>query len=105
MSIWQHCLRRVAMRTLEFIVLQFLVVVILPDNAVGTPELPAVGAKKVACSADSCSVAPSPGEPATALNLFGFDLAICVSEHSLVESRSAAHSGTDALHLSRRLRI
>jgi hypothetical protein len=93
------------MRTLEFIVLQFLVVVILPDNAVGTPDLPAVGAKKVACSADSCSVAHSRGEPAAALGLFGPDLAICIGEHSLVESRPPASSAAGVLPLWRRLRI
>jgi hypothetical protein len=105
MPVWQHCLRRAAKRTLELIVLQFLVVVILPDNAVGTPDLPAVGAKKVACSADSSSVAPSHGEPAAPLDLFVFDLATCVGDLSLVESRPAASCAASVLQLSRRLRI
>lgn len=105
MSVWQLCPRKVAKRTLAFIALQFLVVVILPDNAVGTPDLPAVGAKKVACSADSCSVAPSHGEPAAPLDLFAFDLATRVGDHSLIVSRHAASCAADVLQLSRRLRI
>ena len=105
MPVWQLCLRRLAKRTLELIVLQFLVVVILPDNAVGTPELPAVGAKKVACSADSYSVASSHGEPAAPLDLFVFDLTTCIGDHPLVASRHAANYAARVLQLSRRLRI
>jgi hypothetical protein len=93
------------MGTLELIALQFLVVVILPNNDVGTPELPAVGAKKVASSVDSCSVAPSTGEPAASLVLFGFDGAECVGEYTLVLSQQAAIPVADVLQFSRRLQI
>jgi hypothetical protein len=93
------------MRTLELVVLQFLVVVILPDNAVGTPELPAVGARKVLCSANSYSIAPSHGEPPAVLDLFVLDVATCVGDYSLVVSRQAASSAADVLQFSRRLRI
>lgn len=46
------------MRSLELIILQFFVVVIMPNNAVGTPDLPAVGAKKVAAATGSRPVVP-----------------------------------------------
>ncbi len=105
MSVWQTCLRRVALRMLELILLQFLVVVILPDNAVGTQDLPAVRAKKVLCSAANCSVAPSSGESPAVLDLFALQLATCAGDYSLPMSRNAAGSAADVLQLSRRLRI
>jgi hypothetical protein len=105
MSVWQKCLRRTATRTLELIVLQFLVMVILPNNEVGTPELPAVGAKQVVCSADSCSVAPSTGELAAFVVQCGLDRTEYVGDCSLMASRNAAISAADVLQLSRRLRI
>jgi hypothetical protein len=105
MSVWQHCLRRAAKRTLELIVLQFLVVVILPDNAVGTQDLPAVGAKKVACRAASCSVAPSGGEPAALLDPIALDRTMCIGDHSLALSQHPANYAAEALQFSRRLRI
>jgi hypothetical protein len=93
------------MRTLGLIVLQFLVIVILPNNGVGTHELPAVGATSVRCSADGCSVAPSKGEPAAFVFLFGLESTEYVGEDVLVLSRRAAISAVDILQLSRRLRI
>jgi hypothetical protein len=92
-------------RTLELVVLQFLVIVILPNNGVGTPELPAVGAASVRCSADGCSVAPSKGEPAAFIVLFGLESTEYVGEDSLVLSRHAANAPAHVLQLSRRLRI
>ena len=105
MSVWQHCLRSIAMRTLEIIVLQFFVVVILPNNEVGTQELPAVGARKVSCSAGNSSVAPDKDKPAASVVLFVHDCTTYVGDHSLVVSRLAAISAGDVLQLSRRLRI
>lgn len=103
-SVWQHCLRRVAMRTLELIVLQFLVIVILPNNAVGTAELPSVVAKRVQCSAGGCSVTTSKAKPAAFVFLFGHERTRYVGAHSLA-LRHAAISTADVLQLSRRLRI
>ena len=105
MSVRQYCLRRSAMRTLELVVLQFLVIVVLPNNGVGTPELPAVGAASVLCGAGSCSVAPSKGEPPAFAVLFGLESTQNVSEYVLVLSRHAAIAAADVLQLSRRLRI
>jgi hypothetical protein len=93
------------MRALEMVVLQFLVIVVLPNNGVGTPELPAVGATSVRCSADGCSTAPSKGEPATFVLLFRLESTEYVGEDFLVFSRHAAISAADVLQLSRRLRI
>ena len=104
MSVWQQCLRKVAMRTLEFIVLQFLVVVILPNNQVGTPELPTVVAQRLLCSARSCSDAPTKGKPAAFAIRLGHERTMYVGGHSLA-SRRAAISAADVLQLSRRLRI
>jgi hypothetical protein len=105
MSVWQQCLRRVAMRTLELIVLQFLVVVIVPNNQVGTPELPTVVAQRLHSSAASCSVAPSKGQPAAFAMLFGLESTEYVGQEFLALSRRAAISAADVLQLSRRLRI
>jgi hypothetical protein len=105
MSVRQYCLRRVAIRTLGLIVLQFFVIVILPNNEVGTPELPAVGAASVLCSAGSCSVAPCKGESAAFAMLFGLEGTEYVGQDSLVLSRHGAISAADVLQLSRRLRI
>jgi hypothetical protein len=105
MPVWQLRLARVAKQTLALMALQFLVVVILPDNAVGTSELPAVGVRKVVCSTDSGSVAPSGGQPAAVSNLLVHDLAICVGDHFLVESRRAQTRAADSLQLSKRLVI
>ena len=52
-------LRRTTLRSLELIVLQFLVIVILPNNEVGTAELPAIIAKKIATATGSRAVLPS----------------------------------------------
>ena len=93
------------MRTLELVVLQFLVIVVLPNNGVGTPELPAVGAATVLCSAGSYSVSPSKGEPAAFLVLFGLESTEYVGKDSLELSWHAAISAADVLQLSRRLRI
>jgi hypothetical protein len=92
------------MRTLELIVLQFLVIVILPNNEVGTQELPAVGANKVLCSAGNYSVAPSKGKPAAVAVLLGHEPTTYVVGHSLV-LRHAAIRAADVLQLVPRLRI
>jgi hypothetical protein len=106
MSAWQHCLRKTAIRALELIILQFLVVVILPNNEVGTPELPAVGAAKVSCSAGNCSIAPAKDKLSASVVLFVHDCTTFVGDHSLVASRHAAITAADdILQLSRRLRI
>jgi hypothetical protein len=105
MSDWQGCLRSAAMRSLELILLQFLVIVILPNNEVGTPELPAVGAKSVLCSEDGCSAAPAKDMPAACNLLFVHDCTTCVDDHCLLVSRQAAIPAADVLQLSQRLRI
>ncbi len=92
------------MRTLELIVLQFLVIVILPNNGIGTSELPAVGAKRVLCRAGNCSVASTTGTPGAVAVLFERDRTTHVGSRSLV-SRQAAIPAADILQLSRRLRI
>ncbi|MBI3861003.1 MAG: hypothetical protein HY290_03825 [Planctomycetia bacterium] len=58
-----HLLDRARHRSLELIILQFLIVVILPNNDVGTPELPAVGAKVVRGAQGSRSVSPVKDNP------------------------------------------
>jgi hypothetical protein len=103
-SVWQNCLRIVAIRTLELIVLQFLVIVILPNNVVGTSELPTVVAKRVVCSSGNRSVAPSKGKRAAFVVLFGHERTIYVGGHSL-SSRHTAVPVADVLPLARRLRI
>jgi|SRR5579863_2867887 len=105
MIVWKHRLRRAAIRALELVVLQFLVVVILPNNEVGTQELPAVGAVKVSCSAGNHSVAPAKDKLAASLVLFVHDCTTYVGDHPLVVSRQAAISAADVLQLSRRLRV
>jgi hypothetical protein len=92
------------MRTLELIVLQFLVIVILPNNVVGTPELPTVLAKRVVCSSGNCSVASSKGKLAVFVVRFGHERTTCVGGRSLA-SRHASLLAADLLPLSRRLRI
>jgi|SRR5579863_1177155 len=66
MSGLSQILRRATLRSLELIILQFLVVVIMPNNEVGTPDLPAVGAKKVTTATGCRPVSPSKARPATA---------------------------------------
>lgn len=105
MSVWQTCRRRLALRMLELILLQFLVVVILPDNAVGTHDLPAVGAKRIVCGADDCGVAPSSGALPAVLDLFAIQLTTCAGDDSLAVSRHATSSVADVLQFTRRLRV
>ena len=63
MSALGRLLIRARNRSLELLVLQFFVVVILPNNAVGTPDLPAVGAKKVIGAQGRRLAQPAQGKP------------------------------------------
>ena len=92
------------LRMLEFVVLQFFVIVILPNNTVGTPQFPAVGVKSVLSSAVGCSSAPFKGE-STAFVQFGLESTESGGEDCLVLLRHEVISVADILHVSRRLRI
>lgn len=105
MCVRQCSPRSATIRSLGLIVLQFFVIVILPNNVVGTSALPAVGAASVRCGADAWSIAPFKGEPAAIFVLIGLESPGYVGEHSLVFSRIAAFSAADTLQISRRLRI
>ncbi len=105
MSAWQVRLRRGVMRTLAFIVFPFLVVVVLPNNEVGTSDLPAVGARSVLGNADGCSMTPSKGAPAVFVVALGLDGMEYVRQNALVLSPNPANPAADILQLSRRLRI
>jgi hypothetical protein len=90
------------MRSLEFMIFQFLVAVILPNNPVGTSDLPAVGAQRIVVAKGCHSVQSFKGKPA-------FEVDRCrpkcpwLAAPNLLASRP--NSGRSVLQSSRRLQI
>jgi hypothetical protein len=93
---------RASMQSLEFIILQFLVAVILPNNAVGTSDLPAVGAKKVVGGTGCQPVVSSKGGDAVAVVVVRHQFACHVAFRSPSRPTFLPQA---AVQLSRRLRI
>lgn len=91
------------MRTLAFVILQFFVVVVLP-NDVGTPELPAVGARRVAAKAICRSISPSKDRLSTTILAVRFGHPFDVSRAAF-EFPNGLLTQSTALQLSPRLRI
>ena len=95
---------RGTLRSLELIVLQFLVIVILPNNDVGTSELPAISAQKVAAATGSRPVLPSQGKRAPVVAKVRHELPQGVGGRA-AQLRLPLPPHAAALQLSQRLRI
>ena len=104
MSTLKKFLGQGPVRVLELIVLQFLVIVISPNNEVGTAELPAVTARKVTAATGARPLVAAKDKPPSAAARPRHERP-CDTDCPAPELRLTVIPQPAALQLSQRLQI